>query len=409
MSGMAETPIAETLEVATEAEKSAAPAEDDVAMQLAGPSVHNGDHEPALQASAAEAAPETAHALHAFLFMHCSSCRYGNEVSVPVGDEREFTVQCHSCKALNLLTVETSGEPLIVAEGLAAWSQPPPEPTIIASSVPPKKRPKTTVLVPSSTPADADEAGNASTDSEEEEVLSKRKAASGVKPKGKATQSAKAAAAAAAAAVAAAAVAAAASVPPAKAKKAKAAKKGGAAKREPVPAEPPPLPASEVRPAVVKAGSAVLALFHDGYYYTGVVEAIKEAPTPAKCQFKIAWDDGDPASWVGAADVSLAYRQPMASELQPGERLLAVFAGVCSVQGRGDDAEDEEEKDLWFPARVVKRMGAPDESVEFELAWLDGGERFVARSAAPLAALARHSVAALPPLCHRSTTAVPSP
>ena len=37
-------------------------------------------------------------------------------------------------------------------------------------------------------------------------------------------------------------------------------------------------PASEalyIRPAIVKLGSVVLALFHDGYYYTGVVEGIR--------------------------------------------------------------------------------------------------------------------------------------
>ena len=32
-----------------------------------------------------------------------------------------------------------------------------------------------------------------------------------------------------------------------------------------------------IRPAVVRHGTAVLALFHDGYYYTGAVDGLKEA------------------------------------------------------------------------------------------------------------------------------------
>ena len=49
------------------------------------------------------------------------------------------------------------------------------------------------------------------------------------------------------------------------------------------------------KPMVVKLGSAVIAKFNDGYYYHGIVEDMQ-----GSSRFFIAWDDGDPPSWVTA-------------------------------------------------------------------------------------------------------------
>ena len=108
------------------------------------------------------------------------------------------------------------------------------------------------------------------------------------------------------------------------------------------PAEP-----TVVRPAVIKLGSVVLAQFHDEQYYSGVVEDMQASHaacaaaasalasasaaasvSAAPCQpglapelraslvpaqeepasIKVAWDDGDPSSWVDSAHLVLAYR-----------------------------------------------------------------------------------------------------
>ena len=186
--------------------------------------------EPATVPSAAP--PETA-----YLLMSCASCRVANEVAIPAaGVERGFVVQCHTCRLHSHMMIDTAGEPLLVAEGLAEWAQRPPSPPIkqpaapkAAASVPPKKRkklsasPETEVL--EATIVAADEDGSSSTTA--------TSAASKRAPKTTTLSP--------------------------KAKKARA-------------------PATSnilVRPAIVRHGSVVLALFHDGYYYTGVVQGMK--------------------------------------------------------------------------------------------------------------------------------------
>ena len=100
---------------------------------------------------------------------------------------------------------------------------------------------------------------------------------------------------------------------------------------------------ASTKPVVLKAGTAVIAKFHDGYYYTGIVEDME-----AQTRFLIAWDDGDPASWVTARHTCLVYRQPLLSELQPGMPVLAQYSGTLRVDG-----DREEFDDTWFPAKVV--------------------------------------------------------
>ena len=130
------------------------------------------------------------------------------------------------------------------------------------------------------------------------------------------------------------------------------------------PAEPPkkrpkkaaPEEAS-TKPVVLKAGTAVIAKFHDGYYYTGIVEDME-----AQTRFLIAWDDGDPASWVTARHTCLVYRQPLLSELQPGMPVLAQYSGTLRVDG-----DREEFDDTWFPAKVVAvNKGAGAEPVDLK-------------------------------------------
>ena len=87
---------------------------------------------------------------------------------------------------------------------------------------------------------------------------------------------------------------------------------------------------ASTKPVVLKAGTAVIAKFHDGYYYTGIVEAME-----AQTRFLIAWDDGDPASWVTARHTCLVYRQPLLSELQPGMPVLAQYSGTLRVEQGG--------------------------------------------------------------------------
>ena len=121
---------------------------------------------------------------------------------------------------------------------------------------------------------------------------------------------------------------------------------------------------------------------HVAYALSSIAQ---ERGTAHECQFQVAWDDGDKPTWLEASDVSLAYRQPLPSELRPGLRVLALYSGVCSVNAQEGDG-DEDETDLWFPATVVG-PSAPDTAAasaadsvatSFELAWEDGEERFVA-------------------------------
>ncbi len=67
------------------------------------------------------------------------------------------------------------------------------------------------------------------------------------------------------------------------------------------------------KPMVVKLGSAVIAKFNDGYYYHGIVEDMK-----GSSRFFIAWDDGDPTSWVTARHTALFYRPACPSEVSVG-------------------------------------------------------------------------------------------
>ena len=59
----------------------------------------------------------------ALLVMQCAKCKIGNEVTIPIGEQRVFAVQCHSCKKLNEITIDTENGPLVLAEGKAEWNK----------------------------------------------------------------------------------------------------------------------------------------------------------------------------------------------------------------------------------------------------------------------------------------------
>ena len=83
----------------------------------------------------------------------------------------------------------------------------------------------------------------------------------------------------------------------------------------------------------------------------------------------------------------LAYRQPMPHELREAMPVLAQYRGECTNQG-----EDEQEDEVWFPCKVIRRLSphvaaaaAADAEAagsagpappEFELSWDEGGEHF---------------------------------
>jgi hypothetical protein len=97
----------------------------------------------------------------AYWLMICASCRSNNEVGVPLSEEEhEFAVRCHACRALNKVSLDAGGEPLLVAEGLSEWadpsepSSPPPVPK--PPPQPPSLRVPSFYLKNSSTPADGD-------------------------------------------------------------------------------------------------------------------------------------------------------------------------------------------------------------------------------------------------------------
>ena len=111
----------------------------------------------------------------ALLAVKCAGCKVGMEVSIPVGDQRTFTVRCHSCSALNKVEIDTGGSPLIVAEGPCEWTRippapqpahaPDPQPAVPSAPaaadvpcpvvVPPKKRQKASIVSPTPSPAAA--------------------------------------------------------------------------------------------------------------------------------------------------------------------------------------------------------------------------------------------------------------
>ena len=122
--------------------------------------------------------------------------------------------------------------------------------------------------------------------------------------------------------------------------------------------------AQKKRPAVVRIGGAVLAKFHDGYYYGGKVEAAQ-----GKGKFLIAWDDGDAPSWVAARHVVLPRRVPAPAELSAGVPVLGLFGGEVGVADEGEEAESG----VWFAAKVVSEMNAGGTC---GCTWDEGGEAF---------------------------------
>ena len=353
----------------------------------------------------------------------------------------EFAVRCHECRALNKVTLDAGGDPLLVAEGLIEWAHPPeplPLPAVQGThkAMPAKKRHKAATML-SSVAADDDaelEALEASAsavpvtarhadmdaddddddDDDEDKPLRKAKAngktskgsakRSGARPLSVKTGAPKAKGSGASSAAAHINPSPPTQRAPKEANGAKLAKgKGGpVGKVGPVATSAKPAADGKARLAVIKLGSVVLALFHDGQYYTGVVEDMQEGTgikaKPArgaksskaragepkdtsKDQIKVAWDDGDPSSWVECEHVALAYRQPLPAELAPGMPVLALFSGVCTT------ADDDEQTDVWFPARVLRAPSAPkgasadDPSASnFELEWLgdegDEGDKY---------------------------------
>ncbi len=320
------------------------------------------------------------------LLVHCARCKVANEVGLPLGGSGgEFTVRCCACGALNTVTVDTGGHPLVVAEGLPEWSGPPPQPPeadTAASHVPLKKRQKMAAAAAAAS-ASEDRASSSNDPDDGPE------AEGALAPK---------------------------SVPKAVA--------GRAASKSSRP--------ETVRTSIVKHGTVVIAQCSDGYYYTGTVDEFKPDDDGS---FLIAWDDGDTPAWVGVEQLVLAYRRPLPSELkvrdglssasprrartllsartlrrklyplrtpppsptstptQPNPRLqvgtsvLALYSGACKVlptkpadgEAAADDDEGEEETDLWFPAKVTQLPSERELDEEtFGLEWDDGADFFSA-------------------------------
>ena len=106
----------------------------------------------------------------------------------------------------------------------------------------------------------------------------------------------------------------------------------------------------------------------------------QEGKTPHDSRFRARWDDGDTPLWLGTKQLVLAERIPLAEELTSGMHVLALYNGLCSTNG-GEGEEDEEESDVWFPAKVVgKARGKPraDGTTSLSLQWDDGNEAFTA-------------------------------
>ena len=184
---------------------------------------------------------------------------------IPIGDEREFTVQCHACQKLSVASIDTGGEPLIVAEGLPEWRVVEP-PELPRAAVPPKKRQKSAPVVP--VEDDVDDVDDAEDEGEEIVLVAAsvphtvtattkgNRPSSKVKPTAARPKSPQ---------------------PSKLAQKPRAsdamAPRRPSSKGTKLPAAP--LPAALVRTAVVKYGSIALAQFHDGYYYSGVIEGFR--------------------------------------------------------------------------------------------------------------------------------------
>lgn len=278
----------------------------------------------------------------ALLVMQCAKCKIGNEVMIPIGDQRVFAVQCHKCKKLNEITIDTENGPLILAEGKAEWNKHIKEMQAAAAAAKGsgEDREDGEHIDDGEDGAEEEEEGDGVEEEKDEEVEVDR--ASAVPPKKRqkglsATKSPKAT-----------------GPPP--------------APPAPVPPAPPPTDDGVPKPAVVKPGSAVLAKFNDGYYYHGIVEDME-----GRTRFFIAWEDGDPTSWVTARHTALLDREACASEVNVGMPVLALWTGKIRCEGEPDEVDE----DIFFPAKVTGRTA---EGL-FELKWLDGGERF--RATAP--------------------------
>ena len=280
----------------------------------------------------------------AFLVVQCASCSESNEVEIPVGDRRAFTVHCCNCGRFSQVTLDTNGAALLVAEGLPEWSQEEPKEELPpASSVPPKKRQKSAIL-PAPTKEESDN-GDGIEDEDEELLVEKATTAKVAKAK-------------------------------AKAPKPKTAPKPAAKPAKPVKATPKPTRSAvaaalqeseEIESAApdqsvdnpkllqVRRGSAVLAEFHDGYYYSAVVEEAQ-----GHSSFLVAWDDGDEPSWVTGRQATHKNRQPVPAELRAKMAVLARWNGTVKVAMEEDaDVPVEEESNIWCakPAQIRADSG----------------------------------------------------
>ena len=75
-----------------------------------------------------------------------------------------------------------------------------------------------------------------------------------------------------------------------------------------------------------------------------------------------------------AAQLTHKHRQPIPKELQSKMPVLARFNGTVEVAAE-DPSDAEGEKDVWFPAKILRRI----EPFKYELRWNDGDESFFAR------------------------------
>ena len=251
--------------------------------------------------------------LSALLVMQCARCKESNEIEIPVDDRRVFSVQCCRCHHHSQVTLDTGGQPLLIAEGLPDWERPPgaaAEPTPPSSaSVPPKKRQKTALLAPAPAPSE-------SVPCEAELVAP---ASQPPKPKPKARPAARLADDGPKLSKA---------VQQAAAKPSKLPKLQKQPSTQVLPRElksPKATKADDLKAMLttpnrkkhsIRRGSSVISEFGDGYFYSAMVEEAQ-----GHSSFLVAWDDGDPSSWVSSSlPVGRGPNGPPNRQSEPPER-----------------------------------------------------------------------------------------
>lgn len=300
----------------------------------------------------------------AFLVVQCAQCQRSNEIEIPMGGDRVFAVECCACASFSQVTLDTRGHPLLVAEGVdEGASEGSAGGGVQPCSVPPKKRRKSALLAISPRAETADSkplhakrggvgspnelsracpaattAAAASPTSEggegerggavlaqqpspvatglgkgggeknqkgvvkQQQATGKEQRASGKEASGKAGGKDHRAAKDASGTL--------------KGKEQarirdESAKAKGREQRVKDEKEQPQLNSAaqdqsegNQRKPSLRRGSAVIARFHDGYFYSAIVEQMQAS------SFLVAWEDGDPSSWVSWPSDMLVVRAP---------------------------------------------------------------------------------------------------